>query len=101
MKLIVYALNTSAESTFIDNLVALEQAIKDNNEKIRTYTPLVPIIGIGSSSNTGSSFVSRLHALDPTRAASNRFNTMDISASDSDWSGGDDGSDTDIAGERV
>lgn len=83
-----------ADSAYVDNLILLEQAIKDNNEKIRTFTPLVPIIGAGASARP--SFLARLKSLDP---ASPPFN-MDISGSDSDWSVADNDSDTDVA-ERV
>lgn len=87
------------DSSFVDNLVLLEQAIKDNNEKIRTYTPLVPIIGAGASARP--SFLARLNSLDPTNPIYQGAQGMDISGSDSDWSVADNDSDTDVASGRV
>lgn len=87
------------DSVYVDNLILLEQAIKDNNEKIRTFTPLVPIIGAGAS--TRPSFLARLKSLDPAYPAFRGGQGMDISESESDWSAADNDSDTDVASERV
>lgn len=88
-----------SDSVFVDNLIALEQAIKDQNEKIKTFIPLVPIVGVGI--NMRSSFLNRINALENANANHSPIQSMIMSESDSDWSDGGDGSDTDVAGDRV
>ena len=79
----------------------MEEAIKDQNEKIRTFTPLTPIIGVGNSSK--SNFLNRLNSLNPNNPRNYRLRAFEVSGSDSDRSieYHDDSSDTDVAGEKV
>lgn len=42
----------SIETRIVESLVALENALLERNEKIKTYTPLTPIIGVGGSNRS-------------------------------------------------
>lgn len=40
------------EARIVENLLALENALLERNEKIKTFTPLTPIIGVGGSNRS-------------------------------------------------